>query len=153
MAADRASDHSGLRDLLSIMAVDTSAVVSAPAVRDPARAIGRRLILGTPPGLEAQGAGILARYAVVDDLPSLINALTRDSAAYSAAVVALVRLAGTGVEAMPVGVGTPTSRAEARQWWMSWYTRSRTDFRPASKDAGERAAILMADKLRKRPEA
>ena len=119
---------------------------AAMSVKDPANVPRLQELLADPryaPG----AAEILIAY-----VPSLIDALARDTAAYSAAVIALVRLTGTGVEAMPVGVGTAASRAEARQWWTSWYARSRANFQPVSKDVGERAATLMAEKIR-RPDA
>ena len=146
-AAARAPDPAGLRDILGAIAADTSALVMAPGVRDSARAIARRLMRGTPPGLEAYAAEILTRYADVQDFPVLIEALGRDTATYSVAVQALVQLAGTGVDAMPVGIGTPATRAAARRWWTSWYERSRGSFVPASRDDGVRAAMRMRDRL------
>ena len=95
-------------------------------------------------------AEVLVRYADVSDLPHLIGALTASESGYAAAVIALVRLSGTGVDAMPVGAGTLAQRGAAQQWWMDWFRRVRATFSPAPKEVADRAVSAMYDKLRRR---
>lgn len=118
------------------------------ALRDPARMIARRILAGRSTRTHVVAAAVLVRYADASDLPHLIGALTASESAYGAAVIALVRLAGTGVEAMPVGAGTPAQRGAAQQWWMDWFTRTRATFRPAPKEVADRAVSAMYVKLR-----
>ena len=145
----RYDDASATPILLGTIAGDTSSFVMESALRDSARMFARRIMVGSPTRSHEAAAAVLVRYADVSDLLHLIRALTVSESSYAAAVIALVRLAGTGVDVMPVGTGTPAQRAAAQQWWMNWFTGARATFRPAPKEVADRAVSAMYDRLRR----
>ena len=134
--------------LLRSVASDSLPVFDEPDFRDSVRALARRTMLGADARLKAAAAGVIVRYARADDIPALIGALTRDAESYEAAVLALVRVAGSGDEAMPRGKGTSAERARAQRWWTAWYAARRATFRPAPKEQADAAWYRMSEKLR-----
>ena len=129
------------------VARDSTGKADDPVVRDGTRERARQVFeSGQSPLMQSAGVA-LARYGNADDLPSIIGAIARDSTAYEAAILTLVRITGDGVDAMPSGAGTLVNRTAAARWWRDWYDAHRTTFRAATRREGELAWIRMHSKL------
>jgi hypothetical protein len=126
---------------------DSADAMHAPGVRSRVRSLARRVLVGEDTSSRDVAADVIVRYGDVDDLPALIATLDLDGSFYRRAVLALVRLAGTGDEAMPRGPGTPAEWRAARDWWSAWYDRSRATFRAAPPDVRNAAWLRMLARL------
>jgi hypothetical protein len=128
-------------------AQDSSGLANEPFVRDSTRALARRVFESGRHLVMGVAGTVLARYGNVDDIPSIIGGIERDSTAYEEAVLTLVRITGEGVDAMPRGVGTRATRTAAAQWWHQWYDVHRESFRPATRQEGFLAWERMLSKI------
>jgi hypothetical protein len=142
--------HSARWALFSAVSDDSLGLSTDSVVRDSTRAIARRLVESRDAPMMSIATATLARYGDVDDLPTLISALGADSASYGHAVLALVRMTGTGIDSMPAHRGTRATRASAQRWWERWYREHRATFVPVSRREGERAWMKMFDKITRR---
>lgn len=139
------------RQLLFHIRDDSSATLRSPLVHEQLRALAREALVGADTSSRDVAAEVIAVHGTVADIPILIAQLGAGEQAYRRAVLALVRLAGSGDEAMPRGSGTAAERLAAQTWWSAWFERSRTTFRAASRDAGGSAWMRMLDRLRREP--
>jgi hypothetical protein len=91
---------------------------------------------------------ILDAMISLGDIAGVIGVLTHPSM-YGSAVLQLVRLAGTGVDAMHDGYGTPAQRAQAQRWWMNWYEKNRGKIQPVPNAKADSLATAMVEKLKR----